>query len=67
MTTHIFSEILEGLYDNTIVPYLGSGVLFDAKNKQTGAPMPADSHSLILSGTKTGQKLPWSISHQTVW
>ncbi|MFI3189340.1 hypothetical protein BCS42_09755 [Crenothrix sp. D3] len=49
MSTSIFSEILEGLYDNTIVPYLGSGVLFDAKNKQTGAPMPADSNSLILA------------------
>lgn len=45
----VFSEILEGLYNNTIVPYLGSGVLFDAKNKKTGASMPADSHSLILA------------------
>ncbi len=49
MSTSIFSEILEGLYDNTVVPYLGSGVLFDAKNKLTGAPMPADSNSLILA------------------
>lgn len=49
MSTSIFSEILEGLYDNTVVPYLGPGVLFDAKNKLTGAPMPADSHSLILA------------------
>jgi hypothetical protein len=49
MTTPVFSQILEGLYDNTVVPYLGSGVLFDAKNKQTNAPMPADSNSLILA------------------
>ena len=49
MSTPIFSEILAGLYDNTVVPYLGSGVLFDAKNKLTGAPMPADSNSLILA------------------
>jgi hypothetical protein len=49
MSATVFSEILEGLYDNTIVPYLGSGVLFDAKNKQTGAAMPADSNSLILA------------------
>ena len=49
MSANIFSEILEGLYDNTVVPYLGAGVLFDAKNKQTGAPMPADSNSLILA------------------
>ncbi|MEI6707162.1 MAG: SIR2 family protein [Methylococcales bacterium] len=49
MSTTVFSEILAGLYDNTVVPYLGSGVLFDAKNKLTGAPMPADSNSLILA------------------
>ncbi len=49
MSISVFSEILEGLYDNTVVPYLGSGVLFDAKNKLTGAPMPADSNSLILA------------------
>ncbi len=49
MSIPVFSQILEGLYDNTVVPYLGSGVLFDAKNKQTGAPMPADSNSLILA------------------
>lgn len=60
MSTSIFSEILEGLYDNTVVPYLGSGVLFDAQNKQTGAPMPADSNSLILAmnnGNPMAQKL----------
>lgn len=45
----MFSEILNGLYDNKVVPYLGPGVLFDAKNKLTGAPMPADSNSLILA------------------
>jgi len=49
MSATVFSEILEGLYNNTIVPYLGSGVLFDAQNKLTGTPMPADSHSLILA------------------
>lgn len=49
MSSPVFSEILDGLYDNKIVPYLGPGVLFDAKNKQTGIPMPADSDSLILA------------------
>ncbi|PPD38631.1 MAG: SIR2 family protein [Methylobacter sp.] len=49
MSATVFSEILEGLYDNKIVPYLGPGVLFDAKNKLTGQDMPADSHSLILA------------------
>lgn len=49
MSANLFSEILEGLYDNTIVPYLGPGALFDAKNKLTGTAMPADSESLILA------------------
>ena len=49
MSTTVFSEILAGLYDNKVVPYLGPGVLFDAKNKLTGEAMPADSNSLILA------------------
>lgn len=49
MSNSVFSEILSGLYDNQVVPYLGPGVLFDAKNKLTGEPMPADSDSLILA------------------
>ena len=49
MSNSVFSEILSGLYDNQVVPYLGPGVLFDAKSKLTGAPMPADSESLILA------------------
>lgn len=49
MSADVFSEILNGLYENTVVPYLGPGALFDATNKQTGAAMPADSNSLILA------------------
>lgn len=49
MSNSVFSEILSGLYDNQVVPYLGPGVLFDAKSKVNGAPMPADSESLILA------------------
>ena len=49
MSSTIFSEILSGLYENKVVPYLGPGALFDATNKLTGAPMPADSNSLILA------------------
>jgi len=49
MTSPVFSEILSGLYENKIIPYLGSGVLFDARNAVTGEPMPADSNSLILA------------------
>ena len=49
MSSTVFSEILNGLYENQVVPYLGPGALFDATNKLTGAPMPADSNSLILA------------------
>lgn len=49
MSNPVFSEILSGLYDNQVVPYLGPGVLFDAVSKVNGAPMPADSDSLILA------------------
>jgi len=49
MTSPVFSEILSGLYENKIIPYLGSGVLFDARNAVTGEPMPTDSNSLILA------------------
>ena len=49
MSSDVFSEILTGLYENQVVPYLGPGALFDATNKLTGAAMPADSNSLILA------------------
>ena len=49
MSTTVFSEILNGLYENQVVPYLGPGVLFDATHKLTGGAMPADSESLILA------------------
>ncbi len=49
MSSAPFPQILEGLYDNKVVPYLGPGVLFDARNKATGQAMPATSDSLILA------------------
>ncbi|WP_404361332.1 SIR2 family protein [Methylotuvimicrobium sp. KM1] len=49
MNNKFFSEILSGLYDNKVVPYLGPGVLFDSSHKKTGQPIPADSESLILA------------------
>jgi hypothetical protein len=49
MSSSVISEILSGLYENKVVPYLGPGALFDATNKVTGTPMPADSNSLILA------------------
>ena len=41
MSSTVLSEILTGLYDKRVVPYLGPGVLFDSINKVTGAPIPA--------------------------
>ncbi len=49
MTAEPISQILSGLYENTVVPYLGPGVLYDVVNKQTGEPIPAGSESLILA------------------
>lgn len=49
MYTDTIDQILNGLYDHSIVPYLGPGVLYDAVNQSTGEPMPADSNSLILA------------------
>jgi hypothetical protein len=49
MTPELRKKLLAGLKDGTIVPYLGSGVLADVKNAATGAPIPADSDSLIIA------------------
>ncbi|PPD28658.1 MAG: SIR2 family protein [Methylomonas sp.] len=49
MSNTVFSEILTGLYDNQVIPYLGPGVLSDVTSKLNGTPIPADSDSLILA------------------
>ncbi len=49
MFNDVFSQILTGIKNNEVVPYLGSGVLFDSKSKLNGLPIPADSESLILA------------------
>ena len=49
MTPELKDRLLAGLKDGSIVPYLGPGVLADVKNVATGAPIPADSNSLILA------------------
>ena len=49
MTPELRAELLAGLKDGSIVPYLGSGVLADVKNVATGEPIPADSDSLIIA------------------
>jgi len=49
MNPELRAELLAGLKDGSIVPYLGSGVLADVKNAVTGEPIPADSDSLIIA------------------
>ena len=49
MTLELREKLLAGLKDGSIVPYLGPGVLADVKNAATGAPIPADSDSLIYA------------------
>ena len=49
MSSTVFSEILSGLYDNQVIPYLGPGVLYDSVSKISREPIPADSNSLILA------------------
>lgn len=49
MTPELQHTLLAGLRDGSIVPYLGPGVLADVANLATGAPIPADSDSLILA------------------
>lgn len=49
MTGAVLKEILSGLEENRIVPYLGPGVLFDSVNPQTNESMPAESDSLIIA------------------
>ena len=44
-----FQEIIAGLRAGTIVPYLGAGALRGAVDSESGAPIPADSDSLILA------------------
>ena len=49
MANNELNAIIEGIKTNRIVPYLGAGVLKDSWQTETGAPIPADSDSLILA------------------
>jgi hypothetical protein len=49
MNSELRDQILAGLKDGSVVPYLGAGVLADVKNATTGEAIPADSDSLILA------------------
>lgn len=65
MTPELRTQLLAGLADGSIVPYLGAGVLADVKNAATGQPIPADSDSLILAmndGKPMSPKLMYEFS-----
>jgi hypothetical protein len=42
-------QVMTGLRDGSLVPYLGPGVLADVRHTGTGAPMPAASEELIVA------------------
>lgn len=49
MSETSLQELIDGVKDGSIVPYLGPGVLADVSSVDGGEPMPADSDSLILA------------------
>jgi hypothetical protein len=49
MTPELCEKLIAGLKNGSIIPYLGAGVLADVRNVTTGAPIPADSDSLIIA------------------
>lgn len=65
MTPELRAKLLAGLRDGSIVPYLGPGVLADVRDAASGAPMPADSDSLIIAmngGKPMSPKLMYEFS-----
>lgn len=50
--TPLRTELLAGLADGSIVPYLGPGVLADVRSVADGRPIPATSDELILAMNK---------------
>jgi len=65
MTPELREKLLAGLRDGSIVPYLGPGVLADVRDQASGAPMPADSDSLIIAmngGKPMAPKLMYEFS-----
>lgn len=57
--------IIAKIASGAVVPYLGPGVLYDAQHDPSGAPMPADSDSLILAmnrGRPMAPKLMYEFS-----
>lgn len=49
MNPQLRTQLIAGLKDGSIVPYLGPGVLADVVSTATGQPIPATSDQLILA------------------
>lgn len=65
MKPELRSQLLAGLKDGSIVPYLGCGVLADVVAVNGGQPIPADSDSLIIAmndGKPMAPKLMYEFS-----
>ena len=55
---YVFSDILSGLADSSVVPYLGCHALAGVVEAATGRAIPADSDSLILAITTANRWRP---------
>lgn len=65
MTNSIPQQIIDGLALGSVVPYLGPGALAGSVNARTGAPIPADSDSLIYAmngGKPMSPRLMWEFA-----
>ncbi len=49
MADTTLNDLIEGISNNQIIPYLGAGALAGSVSTATGEPIPADSNSLILA------------------
>jgi hypothetical protein len=49
ISSELHEQLLAGLRDGSVVPYLGPGVLADVRHTATGAPLPATSDELIIA------------------
>ncbi len=49
MADTTLNDLIEGISNNKIIPYLGAGALAGSVSTATGEPIPADSNSLILA------------------
>jgi hypothetical protein len=49
ISSNFQTEMLTGLKDGSVVPYLGPGVLADVRHAETGVPLPTTSDELIIA------------------